>query len=204
MQGCGPCRQAGSAAAVWTALWLYPCMRPDTPAEALGASWASFCAQVARAAQRAGADLKEGFEVGKDVSFDKEAGLWTVKSTDVSAEWGGAEQGFASALSMSSCWAQAGNARCHQPLRLCQPVKQSCPRPTFNHFLLLFLPVAAGQGCERPHAGVRRWLHLSPRHAAGLLHRAAPGGWAGACWSCDCRLVGVGGGGDAAHYCTRT
>ena len=69
-------------------------MRPDTPPEALGASWASFCAQVARAAQRAGADLKEGFEVGKDVSFDKEAGLWTVKSTDVSAEWGGSRARF--------------------------------------------------------------------------------------------------------------
>ena len=40
--------------------------------------------QVARAAQRAGADLKEGFEVGKDVTLDKESGLWTVKSTDVS------------------------------------------------------------------------------------------------------------------------
>lgn len=36
--------------------------------------------KVAKAAQRAGADLKEGFEVGKDVSFDKEKGLWTVKS----------------------------------------------------------------------------------------------------------------------------
>jgi geranylgeranyl reductase family protein len=38
--------------------------------------------RVARAAQRAGADLKEGFEVGKDVTLDKAAGLWTVKSTD--------------------------------------------------------------------------------------------------------------------------
>jgi hypothetical protein len=40
--------------------------------------------RVARAAQRAGADLKEGFEVGTDVTFDKEKGLWTIKSTDVS------------------------------------------------------------------------------------------------------------------------
>ena len=40
--------------------------------------------RVARAAQRAGADLKEGFEVGQDVSFDAATGLWTVKSTDVS------------------------------------------------------------------------------------------------------------------------
>lgn len=42
---------------------------------------------MARAAQRAGADLKEGFEVGKDVTLDKETGLWTVKSTDVSLGW---------------------------------------------------------------------------------------------------------------------
>ena len=40
--------------------------------------------RVAKAAKRAGANLMEGFEVGKDVTFDKEAGLWTVKSVDVS------------------------------------------------------------------------------------------------------------------------
>lgn len=85
-------------------MWLYPCMRPDTPAEELGASWASLCVQVARAAQRAGADLKEGFEVGKDVSFDQAAGLWTVKSTDVSAE--GGEQSKV----LQGRWAGAGNA----------------------------------------------------------------------------------------------
>ncbi|KAL4422636.1 hypothetical protein ABPG75_008833 [Micractinium tetrahymenae] len=39
-------------------------------------------ARVAAAAKRAGANLMEGFEVGTDVTFDKEAGLWTVKSTD--------------------------------------------------------------------------------------------------------------------------
>lgn len=57
--------------------------------------------QVARAAQRAGADLKEGFEVGKDVTLDKEAGLWTVKSTDVS--WGGREQGWHEE-GVLACW----------------------------------------------------------------------------------------------------
>ena len=40
--------------------------------------------RVARAAARAGAKLMEGFEVGEEVSFDKAAGLWTVKSTGVS------------------------------------------------------------------------------------------------------------------------
>ena len=40
--------------------------------------------RVARAAQRAGAELTEGFEVGTDVTLDKATGLWTVKSTDVS------------------------------------------------------------------------------------------------------------------------
>lgn len=38
--------------------------------------------KVAKAATRAGAKLMEGFEVGKDVTFDKATGLWTVKSTD--------------------------------------------------------------------------------------------------------------------------
>lgn len=38
--------------------------------------------RVARAAQRAGADLREGFEVGKQVAFEKGAGLWTVSSND--------------------------------------------------------------------------------------------------------------------------
>ena len=41
--------------------------------------------RVARAAQRAGAALMEGFEVGPEVAFSPEQGLWTVKSTDVSA-----------------------------------------------------------------------------------------------------------------------
>ena len=41
--------------------------------------------RVARAAQRAGANLMEGFEVGKEVSLDKASGLWSVKSTDVGA-----------------------------------------------------------------------------------------------------------------------
>lgn len=52
--------------------------------------------RVARCAARAGAELMEGFEVGTDVTFDKEAGLWTVKSTGVSwvgAEGGGGRQG---------------------------------------------------------------------------------------------------------------
>ncbi|KDD74318.1 hypothetical protein H632_c1405p1, partial [Helicosporidium sp. ATCC 50920] len=40
--------------------------------------------RVARAAARQGADLREGFEVGEQVSFDAEAGLWTVRSTDSS------------------------------------------------------------------------------------------------------------------------
>lgn len=35
--------------------------------------------RVAKAAKRAGADLKEGFEVS-GATFDKEAGLWTVTS----------------------------------------------------------------------------------------------------------------------------
>lgn len=39
--------------------------------------------RIARAAARAGADLQEGFEVGKDVSFDAAKGLWTVKSVEV-------------------------------------------------------------------------------------------------------------------------
>ena len=43
--------------------------------------------RVARAAAREGAKLMEGFEVGEDVSFDRAAGLWTVKSTSVSACW---------------------------------------------------------------------------------------------------------------------
>jgi menaquinone-9 beta-reductase len=38
--------------------------------------------KVAKAATCAGAKLMEGFEVGKDVTFDKATGLWTVKSTD--------------------------------------------------------------------------------------------------------------------------
>ncbi|KAL4852860.1 Conditioned medium factor receptor 1 [Chlorella vulgaris] len=38
--------------------------------------------RVARAAQRAGAELMEEFEVGTEVTFSKEEGLWTVKSTD--------------------------------------------------------------------------------------------------------------------------
>ena len=37
--------------------------------------------KVVKAATKAGAHFKQGFEVGKDVSFDKETGLWTVKST---------------------------------------------------------------------------------------------------------------------------
>lgn len=40
--------------------------------------------RVARCAARAGAELMEGFEVGNDVTFNKEEGLWTVKSTGVS------------------------------------------------------------------------------------------------------------------------
>lgn len=44
--------------------------------------------RVARAAQRAGANLMEGFEVGTEVALDKAAGLWTVKSTDVSVGCG--------------------------------------------------------------------------------------------------------------------
>ena len=36
-----------------------------------------------RAAQGQGAELKELFEVGRDVAFDKDTGLWTVKSTKV-------------------------------------------------------------------------------------------------------------------------
>jgi hypothetical protein len=40
--------------------------------------------RVVRAAQRAGANLMEKFEVGTDVGLDKGTGLWTVKSTDVS------------------------------------------------------------------------------------------------------------------------
>lgn len=41
--------------------------------------------RVARAARRAGAELMEGFEVGRDVAFSPEEGLWTVKSIDVRA-----------------------------------------------------------------------------------------------------------------------
>lgn len=41
--------------------------------------------RIAWKARDTGADLKEGFEVGKkNPTFDKEAGLWTVKSTTVS------------------------------------------------------------------------------------------------------------------------
>lgn len=39
--------------------------------------------RIARAAARAGAELREGFEVGTDVTFDAEEGLWTVKSVEV-------------------------------------------------------------------------------------------------------------------------
>lgn len=39
-------------------------------------------ARVAAAAKRAGASLMEGFEVGKDVTFNKQQGLWSVKSAD--------------------------------------------------------------------------------------------------------------------------
>ncbi|KFM25557.1 Conditioned medium factor receptor 1 [Auxenochlorella protothecoides] len=38
--------------------------------------------RIARAAARAGAELREGFEVGTDVTFDAEEGLWTVKSVE--------------------------------------------------------------------------------------------------------------------------
>ncbi|PSC69140.1 CMF receptor CMFR1 [Micractinium conductrix] len=38
--------------------------------------------RTAAAAKAAGAELMEGFEVGKDVSLNKEQGLWSVKSTD--------------------------------------------------------------------------------------------------------------------------
>ena len=40
--------------------------------------------RMAHAAARLGADLKEEFEVTFDVAFDKESGLWTVPSADVS------------------------------------------------------------------------------------------------------------------------
>lgn len=39
---------------------------------------------MARAAARAGADLREEYEVTFDVAFDQETGLWTVPSADVS------------------------------------------------------------------------------------------------------------------------
>lgn len=46
--------------------------------------------KVARAAARAGADLREGFEVdATTVVFDKDTGLWTVKSTATSGTGGG-------------------------------------------------------------------------------------------------------------------
>lgn len=41
--------------------------------------------KVAKAAAAAGADLREGFEAGGDVSFDAAAGLWTVRSVDGAA-----------------------------------------------------------------------------------------------------------------------
>lgn len=39
--------------------------------------------RIAKCAAKTGAKLMEGFEVGSDVSFDRETGLWTVKSTKV-------------------------------------------------------------------------------------------------------------------------
>ena len=39
---------------------------------------------MAHAAKRAGANLKEEYEVTFDVSFNNESGLWTVPSTEVS------------------------------------------------------------------------------------------------------------------------
>ena len=38
------------------------------------------------AARDAGTTLKEGYEVTDDVTFDKESGLWTVPSSQVSEQ----------------------------------------------------------------------------------------------------------------------
>ena len=68
--------------------------------------------RVARAAQRAGANLMEKFEVGEEVSLDKASGLWTVKSTDVSG--GGRGGGALHWRTVSHCPSAHG--------RLCSPV----------------------------------------------------------------------------------
>lgn len=87
----GPCAMSGRAGGARRLLGAAGCDARAPSAISLLRAPLMYVAvirlQVARAAQRAGADLKEGFEVGKDVSLDKAAGLWTVKSTDVS--WGG-------------------------------------------------------------------------------------------------------------------
>ena len=57
--------------------------------------------RVVRAAQRAGANLREKFEVGTDVGLDKGTGLWTVKSTDVSRGGEGGANLFRSKIYLS-------------------------------------------------------------------------------------------------------
>ncbi len=68
------------------------CIYPGASKQRLGG--AAACAvkrihldnRMAKCAAKTGAKLLEGFEVGTDVTFDKDTGLWTVKSTKVLGE----------------------------------------------------------------------------------------------------------------------